>query len=70
MPRLPLLTGQYQIDLWCGAGDDTHDHVQYAAMLRVEPGNYFRNYADARTPRADKQGCIMVPQTWVQPEAS
>ncbi|HTU22597.1 MAG TPA: ABC transporter ATP-binding protein [Gemmataceae bacterium] len=70
VPRLPLLAGQYRIDLWCGAGDDTHDHVEYAAILRVEEGNYFRNYADARTPRAERQGCIMVPQTWLEPEAS
>jgi len=69
VPRLPLLAGQYRIDLWCGAGDNTYDRIADAALLRVEQGNYFRNYADARTPRADKHGCIMIPQSWREQEA-
>jgi lipopolysaccharide transport system ATP-binding protein len=70
VPRLPLLAGQYRIDLWCGWGEDTHDEIADAALLRVEPGNYFRNFADARTPTAEKQGCIMIPQRWLSEEAS
>jgi hypothetical protein len=56
--------------LWCGAGEDTYDQIDDAILLRVEQGNYFRNYADARTPSADKQGCIMIPQAWLKQEAS
>lgn len=70
VPRVPLLAGQYRLDLWCGAGEDTHDYIEDAALFQVEQGNYFRNYADARTPRADKQGCIMIPQSWRTEEAS
>jgi lipopolysaccharide transport system ATP-binding protein len=65
VPHLPLLAGQYRIDLWCGSGEDTQDEIADAALLCVEPGNYFRNYEDARTPSAEKQGCIMIPQRWL-----
>ncbi len=67
VPHLPLLAGEYRIDLWCGSGEDTQDVIADAAVLRVAPGNYFRNDADARTPRADKHGCIMIPQRWHLP---
>ncbi len=67
VPRLPLLAGQYRVDLWCGTGGETQDWVLDAAILRVEPGNYFRNYDDARLPSAEKQGCIMIPQQWNTP---
>jgi lipopolysaccharide transport system ATP-binding protein len=69
VPHLPLLAGEYRINLWCGAGEDTQDRIVDAAILRVEPGNYFRNYENACTPRADKQGCIMIPQRWHVPPA-
>ncbi|HWG41388.1 MAG TPA: ABC transporter ATP-binding protein [Gemmataceae bacterium] len=64
VPHLPLLAGQYRIDLWCGSAGQKEDVITDAAVLRVEPGNYFRNYEDARTPRAEKHGCIMIPQRW------
>jgi lipopolysaccharide transport system ATP-binding protein len=64
VPRLPLLAGQYRIDLWCGTSAETQDLVEDAAVLRVEPGNYFGNTRDARLPTADKHGCVMIPQHW------
>jgi lipopolysaccharide transport system ATP-binding protein len=64
VPRVPLLAGQYRIDLWCGTSGETQDLIADALILRVEQGNYFRNYGDARLPTAEKQGCIMIPQQW------
>ncbi len=64
VPRLPLLAGQYRLDLWCGTSGETQDWILDAATLRVEPGNYFRYYEDARLPTAEKHGCIMIPQQW------
>jgi lipopolysaccharide transport system ATP-binding protein len=64
VPRLPLLAGQYRLDLWCGTSGETQDYLVDAATLRVEPGNYFRNFDDARLPNAEKNGCIMIPQHW------
>jgi lipopolysaccharide transport system ATP-binding protein len=64
VPRVPLLAGQYRIDLWCGTMGETQDWILDAAMLRVEEGNYFRNYEDARLPTAERQGDIMIPQVW------
>jgi hypothetical protein len=64
VPRVPLLAGQYRIDLWCGRMGETQDLILDAATLRVEQGNYFRNYEDARLPTAERQGDIMIPQVW------
>jgi lipopolysaccharide transport system ATP-binding protein len=65
IPRLPLLAGQYRVELWCGTAGETQDHVHDAAVLRVEPGDRFRNPADARRPTAERQGCVMIPQQWL-----
>jgi lipopolysaccharide transport system ATP-binding protein len=64
IPRLPILAGQYRIDLWCGTVGETQDWVFDAALVRIEQGNYFRNYQDARVPTAERQGPIMIPQVW------
>jgi lipopolysaccharide transport system ATP-binding protein len=71
VPRLPLLPASYRLDLWCGVLGETEDYLLDAAVLRVEPGNYFRNLHDARLPVTDKNGYCMVPQEWgVTPPAS
>jgi lipopolysaccharide transport system ATP-binding protein len=64
VPRVPLLAGQYRIDLWCGTMGETQDWILDAALLRVDEGNYFRNFDDARLPTAERQGDIMIPQVW------
>ena len=64
IPRLPLLPSQYRLDLWCGVLGETEDYLLDGAVLRVEPGNYFRNFQDARTPVTDKNGYCMIPQRW------
>ena len=51
MPRLPLLPSQYRLDLWCGImRRNARITSSTRAVLRVEPGNYFRNFRDARSP--------------------
>jgi lipopolysaccharide transport system ATP-binding protein len=68
VPRLSLLPASYRLDLWCGVMGETEDYLLDAAVLRVEPGNYFRNARDARVPETDKNGYCMIPQHWgVQP---
>jgi len=67
IPRLPILAGQYRIDLWCGTVGETQDWLFDAALVRIEQGNYFRNYQDARVPTAEGQGPIMIPQVWKRP---
>ncbi len=64
VPRVPLLAGEYRIELWCGTLGETQDWIHDAAVLRVEEGNYFRNYDDARLPTAARQGDVMIPQVW------
>ncbi len=64
VPRLPLLPSQYRLDLWCGIMGETEDYILDGAVLRVEPGNYFRNFQDARSPVTDKNGYCMIPQHW------
>jgi lipopolysaccharide transport system ATP-binding protein len=70
VPRLPLLAGQYRLDLWCGTSSETQDYLQDAAVLRVEPGNYFGTVSDVRLPVVEKHGSIMIPQSWLPTEAT
>ena len=67
LPRMPLLAGQYRVDFWCGTMGETQDWITDAAVLRVNAGNYFRNYEDARLPTAEGQGPVMIPQEWNAP---
>ena len=64
LPRLPLLAGQYRLDLWCGISEETHDKIWNAAVLRVEQGNYIGNADDVRLPVPELHGCCMIPQVW------
>jgi lipopolysaccharide transport system ATP-binding protein len=64
IPRLPLLPAQYRLDLWCGVMGETEDYILDAVLLKVEPGNYFRNDGDARLPVTEKNGFVMMPQLW------
>jgi lipopolysaccharide transport system ATP-binding protein len=63
-PRVPLLAGEYRIDLWCGTLGEPEDWILDAAVLRVDEGDYFRNREDARRPSAERHGPIMIPQQW------
>jgi len=63
VPKLPLLAGQYRIDLWCATSAEEQDWLKNAAILRVETGNYFRS-SQTWQPRADRHGCVVIPQKW------
>jgi hypothetical protein len=63
VPRVPVLAGEYRLDVWCATSFDTQDHIREAATLRVEAGNYF-GVDTARVLPAERYGCIMIPQTW------
>jgi lipopolysaccharide transport system ATP-binding protein len=64
IPRLPLLSGHYRVDLWCATSLQTHDKLQDVAILRVDQGKYFAASADARPGNARKHGCCLIPQEW------
>jgi len=63
VPKLPLVAGQYRLELWCATSMENQDWLKNAATLRVEEGNYFRSSHTWR-PRADWHGCIVIPQKW------
>ncbi len=63
VPNLPLLAGQYRIDLWCATSSEEQDWLKNAILLRVEAGNYFYS-AHTWRPRADRHGCVVIPQKW------
>ena len=63
VPKLPLLAGQYRLDLWCATSNEVQDWLQNAAILRVEAGNYFHSSHTWR-PRPDRHGSIVIPHKW------
>ena len=58
--RFPLSPGQYPITLFCRANGIIVDWVQQAALLTVEPGDY---YGTGRLPSATHGG-FLIPQQW------
>jgi homopolymeric O-antigen transport system ATP-binding protein len=58
--RFPLAPGQYPITLFCRANGDIADWVQQAAVLSVEPGDFF---GTGRLP-PPTHGGVLVPQQW------
>jgi lipopolysaccharide transport system ATP-binding protein len=56
----PLSPGQYPITLFCRANGIIVDWVQQAAMLTVEPGDF---YGTGRLPSASHGG-FLIPQKW------
>jgi lipopolysaccharide transport system ATP-binding protein len=58
--RFPLSPGQYPITLFCRANGDIADWVQQAAVLSVEPGDFF---GTGRLP-PPTHGGVLVPQKW------
>jgi lipopolysaccharide transport system ATP-binding protein len=63
VPRIPLLAGQYYIDLWCAISSEQQDFIANSMTLRVEEGNFFKSSHTWR-PRGDRHGFIVVPQQW------
>jgi len=60
IPRLPLLAGSYQVDLWCGLGAVEEDVVEGAAVLDVREGVYYPTSEDFRMPRLDWHGPVLL----------
>jgi lipopolysaccharide transport system ATP-binding protein len=60
IPRLPLLAGSYQVDLWCGVGAVEEDVVEGAAILDVQEGTYYPTSTDFRMPRLDWHGPALL----------
>src|SRR2546430_11125170 len=58
--RFPLSPGQYHITLFCRANGTIADWVQQAALLTVEPGDF---YGTGRLPHATHGG-FLIPQKW------
>jgi homopolymeric O-antigen transport system ATP-binding protein len=56
----PLSPGQYNITLFCRANGVIVDWVQQAALLTVEPGDF---YGTGRLPPATHGG-FLIPQKW------
>jgi len=58
--RFPLSPGQYPITLFCRVNGNIADWVQQAALLSVEPGDFF---GTGRLPQPAHGGGL-VPQDW------
>jgi lipopolysaccharide transport system ATP-binding protein len=58
--RFPLSPGQYHITLFCRVNGIIADWVQQAALLTVEPGDF---YGTGRLPPATHGG-FLIPQKW------
>jgi lipopolysaccharide transport system ATP-binding protein len=58
--RLPLTPGQYSLNLHCTVSGVLADWVQQAALLIVEPGDFF---GTGRLPPATHGG-VLVEQSW------
>jgi lipopolysaccharide transport system ATP-binding protein len=58
--RFPLAPGQYHITLFCKVNGVIADWVQQAALLTVEPGDF---YGTGRLPHTTHGG-FLVPQQW------
>jgi lipopolysaccharide transport system ATP-binding protein len=58
--RFPLSPGQYHVTLFCKTNGSIADWVSQAALLTVEPGDF---YGTGKMPHATHGG-FMVPQQW------
>jgi lipopolysaccharide transport system ATP-binding protein len=58
--RFPLAPGHYTVTLFCRVNGTIADWLQQAAVLTVEPGDF---YGTGRLPTPTLGG-VMVPQRW------
>lgn len=63
IPKLPLLFGDYQVDLWCANSQQVQDAVLNGTGLRVESGNYFGS-EHAWQPHPNRHGNLVFEQHW------
>jgi hypothetical protein len=62
---LPLLPGEYNLDLWCANGSEVIDFVPDAQTLTVSSCASIAT-DDARKPIAHKHGAVFVAHNWLQ----
>ena len=64
--RLPLTPGQYTVNLFCTVDGVLADWVQRAALLTVEPGDFF---GTGQLPPSTHGG-VLVDQTWTMVDSA
>ena len=64
--RLPLTPGQYTVNLFCTVDGVLADWVQRAALVTVEPGDFF---GTGRLPPSTHGG-VLVDQTWTMVDSA
>jgi lipopolysaccharide transport system ATP-binding protein len=62
---LPLLPGEYNLDLWCAHGSELIDFVPDAQVLTVSSCAAIIS-DDARKPIAHKHGSVFVAHNWLE----
>lgn len=62
--RLPLTSGSYRFDLWCGVSDETEDLLLDAAKIEIRQGDYYRAGGDLRLPNGERHGRCLIPYRW------
>lgn len=67
VPKLPILSGEYNLDLWAAVGKQKEDWIQNAFTLLVKEGNYFQSEF-ARLPNSKRHGKVVIPQKWLSTE--
>jgi lipopolysaccharide transport system ATP-binding protein len=60
VPRCPLPTGQYLINLWSDIGGQPLDWVQHASELTVSQGDF---YGSGREP-PESHRAVMIDHQW------
>jgi lipopolysaccharide transport system ATP-binding protein len=66
LPRLPLPSGRYLLNIWADAGGETFDWVQRACELTVSEGDF---YGSGQRP-LEGHAAVLVEHDWTVGEAS
>jgi hypothetical protein len=61
VPRFPLKSGRYTLDIACGLKSSLFDRVHDAYQLEVVRGDFF---ASGRLPDSRQTGSVLVDQVW------
>ena len=61
VPRLPLPPGVYHWNALLAGGGHTRDHVYAAAVMEVQPGDYYRTGRPAQA----EGGLVLLDHEWV-----
>jgi lipopolysaccharide transport system ATP-binding protein len=61
VPSLPLMPGQYSVDLWCADHFETFDEIHKAAVFTVEEADI---YNTGKIHNVSSHGYFIVPNHW------